>query len=289
MTTFEELFQNTINAFISQGISLNEARLEVSQLIEYIFGLTRKDLMVKPTTPLPEDKLNKFNKLIIKRLDEKMPVQYIMNRAFFMGEEFYVDKNVLIPRQDTEILAEEVIKLADKNAKIIDIGTGSGCIAIILAKKLPLAEITASDISVKALEVAEYNAKKLGVNDRIRFIKSDIFKNTVPAEKFDIIVSNPPYISIEDKESLQIEVSRHEPFSALFVSDEKGVSFYKNLVKQANTRLNPKGILAVEIGFAQAEAVKKIFEENGFKNIKTIKDLSSIDRIIIGEYCNKET
>lgn len=276
----KSLKNKVISELTQNNISINEARIETELLIEHVFCVKNKDLIINPDIEIPENKLKEFNSLIKKRLEEKIPVQYLINKAYFMGEEFYVDKNVLIPRSETEILVEEVVGCAmrtNSSLKIIDIGTGSGCIAIMLAKKLPNAEITASDISENAIKVAKFNAKNL----KIKFVISDIFQNI--EEKFDIIVSNPPYISIKEKENLQIEVKKHEPPLALFVDDEKGVSFYEKLAHQATYHLNKPGFLAVEIGFSQAETVKSIFEKAGFKHIKIVKDLSGIERVVIGQ------
>ncbi len=284
MKTIQEIFQNTVKKFVEENIDPAEAKIEVSILVENVFNLTNRDLILNPSLEASDDKLKKFIFLVKKRLDERIPVQYLINKTWFMGEEFYVDENVLIPRPETEILVEEVLKLIGEKAQIIDIGTGSGCIAVMLAKKLPSAKITASDISEKALNVAKFNAEKLGVKNKIEFIRSDIFENIDKNEKFDIIVSNPPYISKKEKEALQIEVSGHEPHIALFVEDEAGVSFYEKLVKQAEQRLNLGGFLAVETGFSQAVLVKEIFTRNGFENIQVIKDLSDIERVVLGSF-----
>ena len=176
-----------------------------------------------------------------------------------MGQEFYANSDVLIPRSETEILVKETIELTEnyknKELKIIDIGTGSGCIACTLAMNLENATITASDISKKALKIAQINAKRLKVDDRIIFQHSDILSGI--DEKFDIIVSNPPYIPRSEKNNLQIEVSYHEPHLALFVEDEKGVSFYEKLIPQAKSHLNPGGFIAFEMGIEQISAYRK--------------------------------
>lgn len=283
MGNYQLLFDNFTHKLIENNIEPSEAKLEVSLLFEKILGVSKKELIMQKSLKLSEDKLEEINNLVKKRIEEKMPVQYLVNSAYFMGEEFYVDKNVLIPRPETEILVKEVLKMAQNKSKIIDIGTGSGCIAIMLVKNLPDSQIAASDISDKALEIAGINADRLGVSDKIRFISSDIFKNIDESEKFDIIVSNPPYISIKEKDSLQIEVSRHEPMAALFVEDETGTCFYKKLAQQSVSRLNSGGYLAVEVGFSQAQAVIKIFKTFNLTEIRAIKDLSGIERVIIGK------
>ncbi|HBG49774.1 MAG TPA: peptide chain release factor N(5)-glutamine methyltransferase [Cyanobacteria bacterium UBA9971] len=315
----KEINQNTILKLQNAGIAKSEAALETDILLNFVFGVTKKDLILTPDKELSENKLETFNALIDRRIKEKIPVQYLTNKAYFMGEEFYVDENVLIPRPETEILVEEVLKLPPCHCeadceqrlkgggdepstvtpfmgsnqaelrrgdvaiskKIIDIGTGSGCIACMLAKNLPDATIFACDISEKALKVAEFNAEKLGIKNNITFIHSDLFENV--DNKFDIIVSNPPYISIQDKQNLQPEVVLHEPHQALFTEDAKGLDFYEKLVFQAKNYLAKNGVLAVEIGIYQAADVIKIFENSGFKEIQIIKDFNNIERIVTGK------
>ena len=308
ISTVSELKKNTVSEFVKSGISSTEAVLETEILLNFVFGITKKDLILNPDKILPAEKIKIFTKLAERRITEKIPVQYLTNKAFFMGEEFYVDENVLIPRPETEILVEEVLRhceaakllcnypiypgFDDKchceeqsdaaiSLKIIDVGTGSGCIACMIAKNTKSSNISAIDISQEALKVAELNAEKLGVKDKITFILSDIFENIDINEKFDVIVSNPPYISIQEKKSLQPEVVLHEPHRALFTEDEHGLDFYKKLIPQAKERLNKNGYLAVEIGIFQSKDVAKLFEQAGFQEIKIIKDYNKIDRFII--------
>lgn len=282
--TIIEIKNNAVSKLKEGGIFSSEAIAETDILLNFVFGVAKKDIILNPEKVLEAEKLETFNSLINRRIKEKIPVQYLTNEAFFMGEEFYVDENVLIPRPETEILVEEVLKLVSKNnAKIIDIGTGSGCIACMIAKNLEAASIFASDISEKALKIAELNAKKLGVKDKITFINSDIFENIDDNENFDVIVSNPPYISILEKQNLQSEVVLHEPHLALFAEDNKGIFFYEKLAFQAKDRLNKNGYLAVEIGIYQADDVVKIFENAHFKEIQIIKDFNNIERVVIGK------
>jgi release factor glutamine methyltransferase len=281
----KEIKQNTIIKLQNTGIDSNEAAIETEILLNFVFEVTKKDLILDPEIELPEEKLKIFNSLIERRVKEKIPVQYLTNKAFFMGEEFYVDENVLIPRPETEILVEEVLHhCGNDKIKILDIGTGSGCIVCMLAKNLPNTKIFACDISEKALKVAEFNAEKLGVKDKITFINSDLFENIDINERFDVIVSNPPYIPILEKQNLQPEVVLHEPHQALFTEDKKGVAFYEKLALQATGRLNEGGYLAVEIGIFQSKYVVKILENAGFKEIKIIKDYSQINRVVIAKY-----
>ena len=278
--TLENIYNNTISELIRGGISKNEAFIEAQILIEHVFGFKKTEILAYPEKILNDDMAEKLKLLIKERIDHKIPVQYLTNKGYFMGYEFYVDKRVLIPRPETELLVEEVIKIAKSTNElinIIDIGTGSGCIACMLAKILNI-KVIASDTSQDALEIAQINAKRLKVEDKIVFKHSDIFDNI--EENFDIIVSNPPYIPIKEKENLQTEVSGHEPHLALFADDENGISFYEKLIFQSAKRLNPHGYLAVETGINQSTPIKSILETYNFEGIKIIKDYNNIERII---------
>ena len=202
-----------------------------------------------------------------------MPIQYITEKANFMGLEFKVNKNVLIPQPDTETLVEETLKIIKnyKNVKLLDLCTGSGCIAISIAKYANNANVFASDISKKALEIAKENSIK-NKTENIQFINSNMFKNI--NEQFDIIVSNPPYIKKKVIKSLDKQVKK-EPRIALN-GGRDGLEFYKNIRQNIDTYLKPEGYLILEIGFDQKEDVQKIFE-----NSKCVKDLNNNDRVII--------
>lgn len=219
-----------------------------------------------------------FNEAIQKK-QEGIPLQYITNMQEFMGINFYVDENVLIPRPDTEVLVEEVIKLAKskENIAILDMCTGSGAIAIALEKYLTNAKITASDKSKKALAVAQKNAKNTKAS--IQFIESDLFCNI--KDKFDIIVSNPPYIESDVIKCLDMEVQK-EPMMALD-GGKDGLDFYRKIAKQARAYLNEDGYLALEIGYNQKEKVKELLKKEGYIEIYSKKDFGDNDRIVIGK------
>ena len=222
-----------------------------------------------------------IREMLRKRAVEKIPVQYILGYEGFYGRNFKVNKNVLIPRPETELLVEQCIKMAvEKNSKtILDIGTGSGAIAITLAKELPNAKVLACDISEEALEVAKENGKLLEANN-IKFEKSDVFSG-VKFKEFDMIVSNPPYIPKEEYETLQVEVKMHEPSLAL-TDNKDGLYFYKKISREAVDYLKQEGVLAFEVGYNQGEEVRELMEKAGFKNVLVLKDYQNLDRIVIG-------
>ncbi len=224
-----------------------------------------------------------FLKSIFQQRKKGIPLQYILGISDFMGEKFVVNKNVLIPRPETEILVSKCIEKAQNffTPKILDIGTGSGCISIILSKKIPNAQIFASDISPNALKIAQINSKNL--KSKVIFIKSDMFKNI--NMKFDIIISNPPYIPLAEKANIQKEVQL-EPKTALFTRDKNGIKFYKKIIKNGANFLNTKGYILFELGIGQSELVKKIFMDYNYEEIEITKDLDNIDRIISAKVKN---
>lgn len=217
----------------------------------------------------------------IKRLISGEPLQYITGVQEFMKLNFIVNKDVLIPQPDTEILVEEVIKIANKmeNPIILDLCTGSGAIAVSLAKNIPNVKIIATDISKKALEIAKYNAKLNGVLNSIDFIESNLY-NKIKNIKFDVIVSNPPYIATNEIQKLPKDV-RQEPVIALD-GGKDGLDFYRKIYDKGNEFLNRQGYICVEIGYNQREAVKKIIEKKQ-RYVQTyfIKDLCENDRVIV--------
>lgn len=235
----------------------------------------------------------------LERRGQHEPYAYITNQRWFMGLSFYVNPHVLIPRDDTEILVETALyalgnnqdflnqnkysnmfMLTKKNSyRILDVGTGSGCIAICLAKSSDQCFVDAIDISTNALEVAKENARRYCVDDRIHFINADFLTHSIDGiDKYDIIVSNPPYIPSQDIAGLMTSVKNYEPISALDAGDD-GLIFYRALAKSTDSLLNDGGILMVECGFDQAQQVRKIFEDNGLKSL-ILNDLSGIPRVV---------
>jgi len=217
----------------------------------------------------------------IKELTNGIPMQYITNKKEFMKMNFYVDSHVLIPREDTEILVEEVISLSKnyiKDIEILEMCTGSGAICISLAKNVEKCTITASDISKQALKVANKNAKAHKVQDKIEFICSDLY-NDIPSNKYDIIVVNPPYIKTTEISSLPSDV-QHEPIIALDGGSD-GLEFYKRIIKGLNKYIKKGGYLCLEIGYNQKEEVMGLLKMKEYKDIVTKKDLNGNDRVII--------
>ena len=259
---------------------IQEPNLKSRLLMQYILNRPREYLLVHDDKQLTlRQEVNYFK--AIKKLLDGVPLQHITHRQEFMKLMFYVDENVLIPRPDTEILVEEVIKIAKKiNAKkILDLCTGSGAIAISLAKYIEGSQITATDISRKALSIAKLNAANNNVEDKITFVSSNLFQN-IPEEKYDIIVSNPPYIKRKVIEKLDKEV-RKEPIIALDGGND-GLEFYKKIVDDAYEYLKYKGYLCLEIGYDQKDEVTKLIENEGkYVDTYSKKDLYDNDRIII--------
>lgn len=267
-----------VNILTSAGIEENEANTEVKLLIEKFCNLTAVDIIMGKK--LDESKLNLVRQKAEERAKTRKPIQHIIGYGYFMGEKFEVTKDTLIPRDETEILVRKAVDIINKNnyKLALDVGTGTGCIACMVAQN-SIAQVIGLDISSEALQIALNNASRLNLYNKAIFRKSDIFSNVRDNEKFDIVISNPPYIPLKEKENIQKEVS-FDPDLALYTSDEKGVEFYEKISKNAPKVLNPKGHVAFEIGAGQSKEVKNILIKNGFNNIEIEKDLAGIDRVI---------
>ena len=228
---------------------------------------------------------------LIGRRAGHIPVQQLTHQAFFMGYEFYVNENVLIPRQDTETLVEEGLKCLEdvEKPEILDMCTGSGCILISLLLERQDARGAGVDVSPEALEVAKENASLLKVENRADFVESDLFsapyfceKGGKEGGKYDILISNPPYIATEEIETLMEEVRLHDPRKALD-GMEDGLYFYRKITKEAGKYLKPGGWLLYEIGCTQGEAVSEMLRNAGFEKIQVVKDLPGLDRVVMGQ------
>lgn len=276
----------TLSETIKKGMielkneNIEEPKLKARLLMQYILNESRQYVIVNDMKQLDKAKERQYLKKI-KILKKGVPIEHITHQKEFMKLSFFVDKNVLIPRQDTEILVEEVINIAKKNnaKKILDLCTGSGAIAVSLAKYLPQAEITAIDISNEALKIAKKNAISNNVENQITFISSDMFTN-LNEEKFDIIVSNPPYIKTNIIEKLDTQV-QNEPYIALD-GGKDGLDFYKKIINESYQYLKCNGYLCLEIGFDQKIDVIELIENiESFTGTYSKKDLFDNDRIIV--------
>lgn len=259
-------------------------RLDVELLLQKALGdVDRLYIHLNLNKELSAEQEDNFLGLINDRLSGR-PVAYIIENREFMGLDFYVKEGVLIPRPDTEPLVEEVIELCKEkgDVSILDIGTGSGAITVSLAKYIEKSKVTSFDISEIPLEVGKKNAISNGVDSKIEFIQSDLFTAIKNRDiKFDVIVSNPPYIPKKDIETLHTQVKDYEPYNAL-EGGEDGLDFYRDITEQGKIYLVDGGILAYEVGHDQAEDVKSIMEHHGYSNIYTKTDLQGIDRVVIG-------
>ncbi|HMQ10152.1 MAG TPA: peptide chain release factor N(5)-glutamine methyltransferase [Oligoflexia bacterium] len=257
----------------------DDAGLAPAIFLQSICHYTNIQLYLQTDTVLTSLQEQQYKDCIAARAQGK-PVAYIMGEKEFYGLDFKVNENVLIPRPETELIVDEVLSLHHQGIEfksILDVGTGSGALAVTLKHYLPYAQVTAVDISEKALELAQFNAQKHAT--QINFIISDLLQNV--KQSYDLIVANLPYVSWSDKMSLSQEV-RHEPEEALF-ADQEGLGLYIRFIKQAAKQLNPKGMVLCEFGIDQSRAIKKIFEQSTFTVLKNIKDLSQIDRVIVAQ------
>ena len=261
---------------------IENPRLDAEILLAYVLKWRRLNLYVDAEKILPLESILRFNDLITQRL-KKFPVAYLTGAKDFMGLTFAVNEKVLIPRPDTEILTELVGEFLRTRGggNFLDLGTGSGAICISILKFVKSARATTVDISEAALEVAKFNAKKFHVDDRIEFFCGDLF-TPLEGKIFDAIVSNPPYIPTNELETLQAEVKK-EPLLALDGGTD-GLNFYRRIIFDAPRFLTDGGLLAVEVGFNQAAAVKNLFEREKFFDVEIFKDLSGIERVIAGKF-----
>ncbi|NLA12773.1 MAG: peptide chain release factor N(5)-glutamine methyltransferase [Tissierellia bacterium] len=281
MVTIEKLLRDGID--IIKQREFNSPKLEVELILCYLLQKDRIYLHLNRKKEVSQEIKDKFYKLAEKR-NNGYPLQYITNSQEFMGLDFYVQEGALIPRPDTETLVETVINIVkeryNKKIKILDLGTGSGAIAISLAYYLRNSFVTAIDISDIAVETTKINIKKHNLNN-IKVIKGNIFEDIL-GEKFDVLVSNPPYIESDEIKNLQTEVSVYEPRLALDGGVD-GLDYYKPIVELFKKICEENGVLAVEIGRQQKKSVEEIFlNSKVFKEVKAYRDLAGNDRVIIG-------
>lgn len=280
MTIREIIFQATAQL---EGAGIPSARLDAEVLLAFCLNCDRLDLIKNPERLLNNAEQTSFRAFISRRLHHE-PVAYITGRKAFWSFTLEVNSDVLIPRPDTEVIVEETLDVFRVHSvdqpRILDIGTGSGAIALALAAEIPGAQITATDISVAALKVAKKNALALGLDHSITFLHGDLF---APVRgTFDLIVSNPPYIGADEYEILPAGVKDFEPCQALFAG-KTGLEFYENLVYQAKKHLKEKGWLLLEIGYKQTKEVRTIMEMSEFyDSIDVRTDYAGLSRVIKG-------
>lgn len=255
--------------------NINSPKQNAETILAHTLNIKRLDIYLLLNEEISGSKLNTIFNIISRRKDHE-PLQYILGETEFYGYKIKVNKSVLIPRPETEQLVEKIITEENDMKNILEIGTGSGAIVIALAKKLNCNIVDAIDISKDALHTAKHNAKANNVH--VNFFKSNIFSKVT--SKYDLIISNPPYISQTNYEELPTEIKNFEPISALLASNN-GLFFYNKILQNAKEHLTESGKIYFEIGYDQAEKITEMAKENGFRNIQVFKDLNGFDRIVI--------
>ena len=273
--TLREILTEGEKKLASAGVP--EAKLNAWYLFAHCFSITKSMFFLRADEEIQENDCVHYRELLEKR-SRRIPLEHLTGETEFMGLPFLVNANVLIPRQDTECLVEEVLKYCD-GADVLDLCTGSGCIGISLAKLGHCKSVTLTDISVEALVTAKKNAQKNEVT--VQIVESDLFRSLQGT--FDVIVSNPPYIRSGEIPKLMPEVREYEPLQALYGSED-GLSFYKSIIQEISTFLTSGGRVFFEIGAEQGEAVSQLMHEAGFRNVEVKQDLAGLDRIVCGQY-----
>lgn len=276
MHNLREVYTEGKNRLQKAGVQSYE--FDARQLLFFVFSIDANQYLLNQSMPLSEEEEKKVNFYFeaIQKRSEKIPLQYITGEQNFCGLDFYVNENVLIPRLDTEVLVEKILEYEEPGQRVMDMCTGSGCIAITL-QKLGGFQVMAVDISEEALTLARKNAQRNQA--QVTFFQSNMFEQLSNTSKVDVIVSNPPYIESKVVDELDDEVKKYEPRLALD-GMEDGLHFYRILAREGKRFLNEGGRLYVEIGFDQAEAVKEIFGAQGFLDIQVYKDLAGLDRVV---------
>jgi release factor glutamine methyltransferase len=264
---------------LAQGPHADRAKLDAETLLLHVTGANKAWLLTHGDDKLTDEQAQRYAVLLDRRFQGE-PIQYITGEAEFFGIPFRVTPDVLIPRPETEHLVEQAIAFARdfQHPRIVDIGAGSGAIAITLAYHLPQARITSVDISEKALAIAKENAAHNQVTDRIRFLHGDLL-TPVERERFDLVVSNPPYVPEVDRDTLSVEVRDYEPSLALFAGTD-GLDIYRRLIPAAHEVLLSGGSLLMEIGYGQSDAIRALLAESDFGQIRFVFDLQGIPRVV---------
>jgi len=283
METIQTLLQKSTSFFAEKGIG--EPKLSAEHLMAHALGVKRLQMFLRFDQPLREDELERFRAMVRRRLKHE-PVQYIVGTTEFYGLEFRVSPSVLIPRPETEHLIDTFLDLRKSDLlrpdlRLLDIGTGSGAIAVTLAVHMPELRITATDLSDDILEIARGNAARHGVEDRIQFLRHDILKESPAATDapFDIVVSNPPYIPAAEVAELQPEIREHEPLEAT-TDGTDGLRYYRRIAEIVPDLIKNGGLLAVEIGHGQSAEVTGLFSNAGLRDLSVRQDYAGIDRVV---------
>lgn len=275
MSKISEHLKNSAQFLRESGVA--EPRREAVSLLCFALGKNQTFLIAHDDYELSDVEEARFIKIVERRANRE-PFQYITGSQNFYGLDFVVSKDVLIPRPETELLVEAAIVILRENARFCEIGVGSGCISVTILHELKTANAVALDVSEKALTVARQNAEKHKVSERLELRKSDVFEN-LNDEKFDLIVSNPPYISVEEMKTLQNEVREFEPVTAL-TDGLNGLSIIEKIIKDAPLYLNKNGFLLLEIGHLQSAEVKAMFNKTIWREAESLLDFQRIERII---------
>lgn len=269
-----------------EDASVGSPRMNGEVLMMFTLGRDRAYLYAHPEHELTDDEVTRYDEAIARRASG-YPSQYITGHQEFWGLDFIVTPSVLIPRPETEHIVEVVLEIArgaeyhdqPSRPKLVDVGTGSGAIAVALAKELPRADVLAVDVSMEALEIAKANAARLQLSNRVRFQPSDVLDSVARDGSFDFVVSNPPYVALSEADKVQDVVKKYEPKVAVFAGDH-GLDVIRKLIPQAHEALRPGGYLVMEIGFSMSEAVINIME--GFEDVHAVPDLAGIPRVVVG-------
>ena len=272
-----EIYQQLVSAF-TLDVSVSEKRATILWLMQDKLGVSEAEILAgKELKTSPVEFVNE-----IQRLNREEPLQYILGKAEFYGREFEVNPSVLIPRPETELLVQHVIDQMRKSTvgTLLDVGTGSGCIAIILALELPTFKVVATDVSSSAVELAKRNANSMGVE--IQFMLHDILKDELQMPLLDVVVSNPPYILKKEAGTLKRNVLAHEPGLALFVPDDDPFIFHRTIAEKAKKSLKPGGLLIMEINENFGDGTAAVLQASGYSDAKTLKDLDNKDRFVSG-------
>lgn len=279
--TYRECYEQGCRTLQAAGIE--EAALDARLLLEAVCGTDRNDLLVHGEQPVAPEAEEKYLNWIRQRA-EHIPLQQLTGEQGFMGLTFSVNEHVLIPRQDTEILVEEVLKELHDGMRVLDMCTGSGCILLSLLHYSNDCEGLGVDLSAEALEVAGRNVLKVLTPEKAEhahFLQSDLFEKV--EGKFEIIVSNPPYIASAEVEKLMPEVRDHEPRMALD-GTEDGLYFYRRIIEEAGKHLVSSGMLFFEIGYDQGQAVSELMRTEGYCDVQVVQDYAGLDRVVFGTY-----